>query len=209
MIEPTLELRHLLEAHGLQCTIEDEWVIPNSELPAIRALWHPGKNSGRLDIHVLMEHGILIEECFAGIGSGKQGFTDALHNFMINSLHVFLAAFWGKNDPEQVTTETWNISGRSFIAYMGNFGTRGSEGVRASIPDELFGSIVAAVQEEKLSGMTHWVRTFFCNVADNQTFEALLDNDDWPRGLNRLKEISWEKSSGYYSIRNFILLQAA
>lgn len=209
MIEPALELRHLLEAHGLQCTIKDEWVIPNSELPAIRALWYPGENSGRLDIHVLMEHGVLIEECFAGIGSGKQGFTDALQNFMINSLHVFLAAFWKKNDPEQVTTETWNISNRSFIAYIGNFGTRGSEGVRAPIPNELFNSIATAVQEEELSGTTHWVRTFFCNVAGDQTFEALLDNADWPRGLHRMKALSWAKISGYYSVRNFIVLRAA
>lgn len=208
-IEPVTPLKDLFEAHGLTCIVENEWIVPNAELPAIRGIWYPQDENGRLDIHVLIKEGVLVEECFAGIGKQDKAFNDALHNFMVNSLHVFLAALWGKNDPEQVTIETWRIGSREFTAYIGNFGTRASAGVHADIPDGLFAAIESAIKNEKLVGDFHWVRTFFCNIAGSQTFEALLDNEDWLAGVEVLKGIPWEKNSGYYSVRNFIFLRAA
>jgi Family of unknown function (DUF6348) len=60
----------LLTRHGLDCVREQEWIVPNGQLPAISAQWHPRKTSGRLDVQVLIERGRIIEECFAGIGTG-------------------------------------------------------------------------------------------------------------------------------------------
>jgi Family of unknown function (DUF6348) len=40
------------------------------------------------------------------------------------------------------------------------------------------------------------------------TFEALLDNVIWERGLASVQSVSWAKCDGYYSVRNFILLRA-
>jgi len=44
-----------------------------------------------------------------------------MQNFCVNSLHVLLAAFWQLNDSEQVTTEEWKISGKSYTAYYKGF----------------------------------------------------------------------------------------
>jgi hypothetical protein len=76
-------LCQLLSAHGLNCAREQEWIVPNNELPALRALWHPQKDFGRLDVHVALEKGRVIEECFAGIGTGHGGrqFTAYIGNF--------------------------------------------------------------------------------------------------------------------------------
>jgi hypothetical protein len=76
----------LLTRHGLDCTREQEWIVPNGQLPAIRAQWHSRETSGRLDVQVLLEKGRVIEECFAGIGTGRSGFADALNNFMLIQL---------------------------------------------------------------------------------------------------------------------------
>lgn len=207
-IEPVIELKRLLERHGLDCVVENDWVVPNATLPAIRGLWYPYEVNGVLNIQVLIKDGLVVEECFAGLGEGLQAFRDAFHNFMVNSLHVLLAALWGANDPEQVTTEQWRIGDKEFTAYIGNFGTRASEGTHPAIPDGLFEAIERAVKKQALPGNYHWVRTFFCNLNGEWTFEALLDNENWAEGIDCLQALTWEKSRGYYSVRNFMLLRA-
>lgn len=202
-------LAKLFEGHGLSCVVENDWVVPNAELPALRALWYPGQSNGRLDVQALVSDGVVIEECFAGVGQAETGLNDALANFTVNSFHVLLAALWGRNDPSQVTTEEWEVSGQRYTAYVGNFGTRSSEGVTPHIPSNLFAAIEETIKCEPLNEGVHWFRVFFCNVAGDYTFEALKNNEVWDAGVRCLKASSWEKSSGYYSIRLFVVLRAA
>jgi len=202
-------LQDILTQHGLECVVEREWVVPRAELPAIRALWNEGERSGRLDVQVLVSQGVLIDECFAGLGAGEQGFNDALQNFMANSLHVLLAALWGVNEPDQMTVEHWNVSGKDYVAYIGNIGTRGATGATVQPPAQLFREIEKRVKAEPLTKDLHWVRTFFASVSGSPTFEALLDNEPWEGGVEALKGITWPDAPGYYSFRNFLVLRAA
>lgn len=199
----------LFAAHGIPVTLENDWVLPHARLPAIRALWYPREHSGRLDVHTLAEKDVLIEECFAGIGQGDVGFRDALANFTTNSFHVLLAALWNVCDPDQVVQENWQIAGRAFEAFIGNFGTRQSDGFAASIPHGLFDTLAATIQREKLTGALHWFRFFFCNVAGECTYEALKDNAPWDEGLRCLQAAPWTRHDGYYSVRLFIALRAS
>ncbi len=207
--EITKAIQELFEAHGLPCSIHNEWVLPNGSLPAVRGSWFPNIHNGRLDIHVLLEENVMIEECFAGVGAGKEGFMDALQNFSVNSLHVLLAALWDKNDPEQVTTEKWLVNGKNYSAYVGNFGNRVSSGVSFNVPSELFPAIETAIKAEPLAGKIHWFRSFFCNVSGDKTHEALLNNELWQAGHDALVKVQWEHHEGYYSVRNFIVLRVA
>jgi hypothetical protein len=207
-LQTTGYLHKLFQDHGVPSVIENDWVVPNSELPALRALWHPGESNGRLDVQALVRDEIVIEECFAGVGQGVSGMHNALANFTLNSFHVLLAALWGKNDPEQVTTEKWVVGGKRYIAYIGNFGTRSSEGVTAHIPHGLFAEVEAAIKREPLSEDIHWFRLFFGNVANQFTFEALKDNEPWEAGQQCLEAATWEQSSGYYSVRLFVVLRS-
>ena len=202
-------LRELLTRHGLKCAMEEQWVVPNNQLPAIRALWHPRETSGRLDVQVLMEKGLLLEECFAGIGTGHAAFADALNNFMVNSLHVLLSSLWGITDEEQVLSEQWNVLGRQFTATIGNVGIRTSAGVQVVPPKGLFEAIQTQICHETLPAGTHWFRTFFCNYAGQHTYEALRDNEPWEGGITLLKRMPWPETDGYYSFRNFIVLRSA
>lgn len=214
MLEPSTTqstqdfLADLFAAHGLPAILENEWVVPDSGLPAIRAIWHPGEHNGRLDVQILVGKDIVIEECFAGIGPGDKGLSDALASFTVNSFHVLLAALWNVYDPEQVVKERWTINGRSFEALIGNFGTRQSGGYDAPIPSALFDLIAATIKHEKLTGPLHWFRFFFCNLAGECSYEALQDNATWDEGLHCLRTAPWVRHDGYYSIRLFVIVRA-
>ncbi len=158
---------------------------------------------------VEVEDDILIRESFAGFGAGDVGLQDALSNFTVNDFHVLLATFWGINDPEQVTTETWSIQGRPYTAYIGNFGTRASEGVEPCLPHGLFPALASAIQNAPLEADLHWFRFFLCNVAGAFTFESLFDNEDWEPGIEAFASLPWRSDTGYYSARLLLTLRAA
>lgn len=202
------QLSELLGAHDVPYHIKDEWIVPYGRLPAIRATWFPREHNGVLEVEILLESEKIINECFAGIGVGNEGITDALQNFCVNSLHVLLAAFWERNYPEQVTTEVWSIYSKPYTVYIGNFGTRGSDGISPEIPHDLFETIEHTIKNEPLNEEIYWFRSFFCNLSGEQTFEALKNNDIWESGLRSLKSLTWKRSEGYYSVRNFLVLKA-
>ena len=200
-------LKRVLERHGLQCDCHNDWVLPDAKLPAIRGSWQARDRSGRLDVQVLVEDGVLIEEAFAGLGTGRAGFDDALFNFMVNSLHVLLSAFWGESDPGQVLTERWRTKGAEYVAHIGNIGTRASQGIHPHIPTGLFPGLVNLIEAQNLQGDLHWIRLFFCDVAGEPTYEALLDNEHWQTGVEFLRGLPWQTTEGYYSARNFVVLR--
>lgn len=201
------ELSELMKAHGIQFHTENEWIVPYGKLPAVRAIWYPREHNGLLEIEVLLEDERIMHECFSGIGVGREGINNSIQNFCINSFHVLLAAFWKLNDSEQVTTEEWGIGGKSYIAYIGNFGTRGSHGVSPKMPENLFETIEKTIQKESIDHEISWFRCFFCNVSDEHVFEALKNNEVWEYGLSALKSLQWKKVDDYYSVRNFLVLK--
>lgn len=207
-LTPQAWLRELFKRHGLDSTVHDGWVRPNAELPAIRGTWHPGETHGRLDIHVLVHDGVLIEECFAGFGAGNIGLSDGLRSFTINSFHTLLAALWSRHDPEQVEIDSWTVASRRFSAFIGNVGTRSSTGVTPSIPTGLMPRIEAAIRSEPLEHDLHWYRVYVGQVNGEFTFEALKDNDPWVAGANALASCRWATCDGFYSARLFMVLRA-
>jgi hypothetical protein len=202
-------LSDLFQRHGVACETHGEWILPHSELPALRAVWWPRDTSGRLDIEVFIREGIFIRESFGGVGTGSAGLLDALHNFTVNSFHVLLAALWGKDDPEQVLTEEWSVAGRTYRIHIGNVGTRGSSGVTACVPDGLLPELEKAVRGLALRGDTHWFRLYFAQIDGKSTLEALKDNEEWPPGLEVLEGLPWERKQGFYSARLFVVATAA
>lgn len=208
-METTSFIAKLFEQHGLQCVVENDWVFPNGQLPAVRATWFPSDLSGVLSVEIVVREGLIIEECFAGMGEGERGLKDALINFTLNSGHVLLGALYGKNDHDQITIENWNFGDKSYTAYIGNFGTRASAGVECRIPEGLFDAIQATILRESLTNDLHWFRLFFANLQNEFTFEALKDNENWEAGIRCLQERDWQPDEGYYSVRLFLVLSAS
>ncbi len=202
------KLKELLEAHGLECEENEDWIIPNGTFPLISMTWYPKpeQGSGVLQIDVQLDQETSMHECFAGIGSGNEGLNDGFHNFCVNSLHVILAALWGINDPEQVETEEWTIGGEDYSVYVGPFGTKGSNGVHPGIPEDAFSTIESAIKAINLNGQCIWFRNYYCNLnPESKVYESLLNNEVWAAGEKALKSISWHPSDNFYSVRNFVI----
>lgn len=201
------QMADLLTAREIVFDEEGEWLIPNGELPAIRTSWFAGENSGRLDVEVLLQDNRIIHESFGGLGQKEAGIQDAMNSFVLNAFPVLLAAFWNLNDTEQVTSKELLASGKLYNAYIGGISFRGSVEADASIPEGYVEFVETAIRNETALLGTHWFRTFFCNVAEQHTVEALTNNEPWTAGIEALNNLTWEKSPGFYSVRQFIVLR--
>jgi hypothetical protein len=206
-LTPQAWLTELFKGHGFEPSFHDGWVLPNGELPAIRGIWHSGETHGRLDIQVLVREGMVVEECFGGIGAGDFGLSDGLQNFTINSFHVLLSSLWSSHDPAQVEIEDWTVTGRRFSVFIGNVGTRSINGSTPSIPAELMPHLEAAVRSEQLERDLHWFRVYVGHVKGAFTFEALKDNEPWSEGVSALSSCGWARHDTFYSARLFIVLR--
>lgn len=202
-------LAKLLNAHGVDFAEESGWLLPYAKLPAVRATWYDSEDrpSGLLRIEVYIKLDQVLEECFAGMPTKEGKLNDAMGNFVTNSFHVLLSAFWNKHDPEQVETENWHIGGENYVAFIGPYGIRGAEGTQRVIPQEAFKTIEKSISSSVLSKDVNWFRIFFCNIGNGEmVFEALQNNGIWESGVSALKSLDWQEKDQYYSFRNFIVL---
>jgi hypothetical protein len=160
-------------------------------------------------MQVLVRDGLVIDECFAGIGVGDAALADGLQNFTINSFHTLLSALWFRHDPEQVETEIWTVASHRFEAFIGNVGTRSSTEVAPTIPAGMLPLLEEAVRGEPLEHDLHWFRFYVGHVNGEFTFEALKDNEPWPAGVSALMSCGWASGAGFYSARLFMILREA
>lgn len=201
-------LKYLFEAHQIAVIETDGWLYPNSQLPAIQATCYNNQELERLllQIKVYIEEGQILEECFAGFPTENGLLMDAFHNFTVNSFHVLISAFWQKQDSCQIDKETWVIGEAKYSVYIGPFGNRGNVSITPRVPENAFIEIEGAIKKSDANERYYWFRTFFANLGNDETiYEALKNNEHWEEGLQALKAQKWEKSSTYYSTRNFVL----
>lgn len=201
-------LQAILAGHGLPIPAYGEWLLPYSDLPAICAVWHGDSGTRLLEVIVKLPDGTEIVEGFAGTGDLDAAFDDAFDNFMRSSLHVMLSGLWGVHDPEQIDSYNWEIAGKRYTAFIGNYVSRSTENSNSHVPPKLDARLTFTIQRERLTQEFHWFRLFVANMQGQFVFEALKDNEDWPAGLDCLNSCDWPTSDGYYSLRQFVLLRA-
>jgi hypothetical protein len=200
-------MQELLADHGVNLLAQEGWLTTDGGLPAIRAEWaerSSEQTAQQLDVMLALPNDDMIIECFGGGGKDV-----VMHNFVISSLHVFLAAIWDRIDEEQVGVETWNIAGSRWRVFIGNWISRAHQDDEPwSMPQEAFRVIEDAVTKLDLSKEFHWLRFYVGNIAGRDPiFEALLNNQPWPEGLAALASINWPPSQRFYSTRLFLLLK--
>ncbi|URL58642.1 hypothetical protein IM816_00415 [Luteibacter flocculans] len=203
----------LFADHGIQLEADEDWLLTEGEdFPAIRGIWHEGKEGGmgRLDIDIVLDEERTIEESFGGVGGGKAGCRDALDAFARNDFHVVLAACWHTVNAEKVAVRELAVGMHRFTVYVGDFTLRGDEGAPMDIPEDALSALDAAITTAPLSEDVHWIRVFYGNVGDGRTqVEVLLDNEPWTAGLKAIVSADWPQHERYYSLRNLIALVPA
>lgn len=209
-MSPQEILANMLLAHDLPSIEYKDWLLVDEQLPAMRAETFDFKEyengaSIRLDITLLLASKKTISESYLGIGKNKiNAIQNAFQNFVTNSFHVFLSAFWQITNDDQIGIEEWEIKGNKWKVYIGNFGCKGD----FNIPENLFKIIEEQIQEENLEEDLYWLRIYYANVNSREIMiETLKNNEVWPEMENKLKTVAWDSSDKFYSLRNFIILK--
>src|SRR5262249_23804823 len=150
----------------VEAVAEGEWIsFPGRSMRACASIVRetPQRSwlSVQLDVRLEVAPGRTIVESFAGLGETRdKAVGDALHNFIANSFHVLLAAFFRPNDP-QVTEEEWNVSGRTIRATIGNVGIRGKPPVQGKQLTAWYEPFKEKLTQRQLPPRTHWVRLYY------------------------------------------------
>lgn len=209
-MSPQEILANMLLAHDLPSIEYKDWLLVDEQLPAMRAETFDFKEyengAGiRLDITLLLANKKIISESYLGIGKNKiSAIQNAFQNFVTNSFHVFLSAFWKITNDDQIGIEEWEIKGNKWKVYIGNFVCKGD----FNIPENLFKIIEEQIQEEDLEEDLYWLRIYYANVNSREIMiETLKNNEVWQEMENKLKTVAWDSSDKFYSLRNFIILK--
>jgi hypothetical protein len=170
----------------------------------------PGKAQAQIDIGVsapaLGER--RITESFAAWGPTiREGYQGAMARFNRGSLHVLLAALEDERlGEDQVEWEPW---GPGFRACLGGLLRQWSP------PPPLdFGALLDTIKDRllaaNLSREIHWHRIFVA-VGPNGLLvsESLLDNEEWPPGVEVITSWPWPRAAQAYAIREFLILVPA
>ena len=205
----------LLESHGIGAARRGDWVFPTGSGGCpIRARMTPGDRrsngaSARLDIELAISSKEPLVESFAGLGSTPaEAEDDAFANFCRSSFHVLAAAFYGHSEPDQVTSEVWQLSGRDYDATIGNYILRSFQGGGTPLPQDLFPRLEEMIRGLPSIAPLYWIRAFYCNLDQTENVsEVLLNNAGWPAAESMVASLGWERRDSYYSARLFLVLQ--
>lgn len=169
----------------------------------------PNGASARLDVELTVSSKESLLESFAGLGSTPaEAEKDAFDNFCRSSFHVIAAAFYDHSEPDQVTSELWQLAGSEYEATIGNFTLRSFQGGGTPIPEDLFPRLEAMIRALPASVPLYWIRAFYCNLdREEHVSEVLLNNDRWPAAESMVASLEWEPRDSYYSARLFLVLR--
>lgn len=207
-------LERLLVGHGFAVVPHKEWLVVNDQLPGLAAWIANPRASGagqrlvRLDIKAAFNAETIIVESFGGLGeTHDDAIANAFRNFAINSFHVFLAAFFNRDDPE-VTVEEWWIGGGLWDVFIGNLGVRGCRAGDIGMLDRIFPVIEGEIRDRAPAGDLHWCRAYYARgMGPEPASEALFDNEDWPALASKMAVLPWPDLNAFYSVRNFLIMR--
>lgn len=205
-------LIHLFNKHGVKGEVDDDnkIILPDQFIKAYCQLYDKTSTDItvlQLDVIFVIGLGKEIIESCAGIGSNiDEAANDAFKNFVTNSFHVILAAFFSQKYDEQISREEWVIDNKKYDVISSHIGIRGQK-------PEIFSTkwieqFNTTVQKQKLSGSIHWIRLFYA-FSDNKVnvCEVLLDNNIWESVQLKSAKFDLPLSDNYYSVRLFFILQ--
>ena len=206
-------LLELFRGHGVEALLQDEWIVfPGRSVKASAELYgqasHEAATSVQLDVRVQNASGRAIVESFAGLGTtADEAVADAMQNFVVNSFHVLLAAFFGVSG-QQVAQEKWVSGGKPCRVTIGNVGVRGEPPVEGEALVAWFDHFTEKLRQKQFAAGTHWVRVFYAQMQNEAlACEVLLNNEVWEEMQSEMAAIDWPAGEAFYSLRLFVVIQ--
>ena len=207
------QLQALFNGHGIATIpLEQKFLLVAKQLALVASTvsqqQFPNGVSSRLDVSVTIKDRILIES-FGDVGdTAETALANNVQNFARNSLHIIIGALQGVEQDEQFAVEQWQINGKTWKAYIGNYGAKTLGNQPVHIPADLLPQIERIIQALPLSKEFHWFRFFFsCNNAKISAAEFLYDNDVFGEAIEELINLDWQLTDNFYSVRLFLILR--
>lgn len=213
----TLENRSLdilvktFRKHGIDCEMQDGIIIFEKQLMTACAKLFDRTTSDLkiLQIDVKLDIGLgrsIVESC-AGFGKDAEAaFADVWENFLRNSFHVLLGAFFSAEYDDQIHRDEWVIGGNHYDVTMSNVGIRGKmpENLTMKWHDQLEDMIKA----KNLTEETHWIRLYYAQSGGEvYSREILLDNEIWKNAEPEVNQFEFPVTEGFLSVRVFMVLK--
>ena len=206
------QISELLNAHGYKSTIVDNKIVPDfKERVEIESWITPTvSNNGvqtRLDVGVKFDNGQELFEAFGDVGVDlNNAIKNNLENFSRCTLHVLTGAL---NDTvDHIERERWDISGDLYDVYIGDFNMKSTNDFQPQFPQELFPQIEKSITAYRLNEKYYFVRFFFAQMNyEVIATEFMINNVNLPEQEEKLRNLDWEGSDEFYSVRNFIILK--
>ena len=207
-------LQQLLKGHGIDGSIDGEWVtLPRAHARASAAVVDETQHGEslivvQLDLRVFIAFGRMIVESFTGFGQDREeAVRDAINAFVDGAFHVILAACFGVAT-DQVERERWTIAGKERPVTVGPAQCRGMDRQPMQFDVGWFDQFKAAIVRHDLAPGTHWVRLYVSHSDRRMTeCEVLLDNDPWPAVQDAARQLDWPRVDGFASHRIFLIIQ--
>ena len=205
-------LLELFRSHGVVTKLQGKWLVfPKSGMRTSAAIvTEIAQQTGmivQLDVKFEMGSGCTLIESFAGLGETTEtAALDAFRNFVTNSFHVLLGAFFGQSDT-QVFQDDWSSGSVKRRVTIGNAWVRGNLPIPNEQVSKCLERFEQQVKEKNLAPQTHWVRMYYAQAQGKSTAcEVLLDNGVCEEMQSEIEAYDWPCGEEFYSVRVFLVI---
>ncbi|QDV15435.1 hypothetical protein Pan153_00490 [Gimesia panareensis] len=203
----------LLEQHGIDAREENGWIVSEAHPPVCGAVVNetqptPDIISTQIDIYLKVEPNRILVESFGGFGTNlDEAIADGIQNFVVNTFHVLLSAFYLEKD-DQTVIEEWKINDIPRRVIIGQIGMRGTPPEEEQGAPEWFQNLENKIKATSLPAGTHWIRCYYAQMENRPVaLELLLDNQPWEEVRSEMEKIDWPESEEFFSLRVFLVIQ--
>ncbi len=161
----------------------------------------------RFDIGFKFENDIELYESFGDIGNNiEECVYKNIENFSLGGLHTLLDAFNDTNTHTEI--ENWHLSGGKYKAFIGGFQIKGVQDIHSiSIPNNLFEEIENHLKQYLWKEKYYFISFFFAFDGKNKTTNFMVNNINLEEEQLLLKQLDWQETQEYYSVRHFMVLK--
>lgn len=204
-------LADIFRVHNIDCKISDNLIIfPKQRMTACTRLFKRSSSTPQiiqLDVRLEIGLGREIIESVAGMGMDLNiAVADAWKNFLDNSFHTLLAAFFTNEFDDQVSRYKWEIDGHKYDVVISRIGIRGNH--TESLPCTWLEEFKTLIKKQELTNETHWIRLYYAQ-SENEPIstEIILDNNLWKAVVPSVNSLSFPTSKDFFSLRIFMVLR--